>query len=267
MTVTDDEQLLEIGRFMTAFNANFLPEDYATRTEYTFQLLEATLDHFGLHTYWEFFFKTLLFDAIIGNTDRHQENWAFIGKNTLFSDVFKSIETDVKKKGFKNMGWLFQKSFNKVFDKDKNEFNIKGKSIILDTLNIAKPAPIFDSGSSMARELNENRINLLLSNPIELEKYIANGKTELHWKNNKVSHYSLIEELLNSSHVEQIMNAAKFLEKWDTDFINTILLNTGKQVPKEWESFCIPDNRKELIVKLLTLRFQRLHSLINGRVR
>ncbi|MCH5716105.1 hypothetical protein [Niabella hibiscisoli] len=57
MTVTDEEQLIEIGRFMTAINSDFLPENYKTRTEYTFQLLTETLDYFSLSQYLPFFFR------------------------------------------------------------------------------------------------------------------------------------------------------------------------------------------------------------------
>lgn len=102
MIKPDKEQLIEVGRYMTALNPAFLPEDYATRTEYTFQLLEKTIDRFDLTQYWPFFFETLLFDAIIGNTDRHQENWAFIGKITFITSVLKKIEEDAKTKNFKN---------------------------------------------------------------------------------------------------------------------------------------------------------------------
>lgn len=155
MTITDEEQLLDIGRFMTALNPSFLPEDNATRTEYTFQLLEQTLDHFKISKYWEFIFQTILFDAIIGNTDRHQENWAFIGKNTIVTTSLKELETEFKSKAYDNMGWLSKWPYHSIFNKEKNELNTQAKQVILETINISKAAPIFDSGSSMARELTD----------------------------------------------------------------------------------------------------------------
>ncbi|MCU0374959.1 MAG: hypothetical protein MUF24_06590, partial [Chitinophagaceae bacterium] len=81
-----EEELLEIGRYMTAINENFLPENQKSRKEYTFQLLTETLDFFNLSDYLPNVLETLIFDAIIGNTDRHQENWAFIGKTTFFAE-------------------------------------------------------------------------------------------------------------------------------------------------------------------------------------
>ncbi len=108
MTVTDQEQLIEVGRFMTALNSDFLPEDYKTRTEYTFQLLEKTFTYFKLHKYSNFFFETLLFDIIIGNTDRHQENWAFIGNTSNLVEALNEIEAEVKQNGFKSLKWYIK---------------------------------------------------------------------------------------------------------------------------------------------------------------
>jgi hypothetical protein len=98
MIKKDEEQLLEVGRYMTALNPDFLPEDTTTRTEYTFELLEDTLNEFKLSKYWTFFLSTILFDAIIGNTDRHQENWAFIGKSSFIAQALGEIEKGYRKK-------------------------------------------------------------------------------------------------------------------------------------------------------------------------
>lgn len=267
MTITDEEQLLDIGRFMTALNPNFLPEDNTTRTEYTFQLLEQTLNHFKLHNYWHFFLQTLLFDAIISNTDRHQENWAFVGKNTFMVNVLNQVEEEVKRNGFEKAKWIIRKFYKRFIDKEKNQLNAAGKQMILETINIAKSAPIFDSGSSMAWELTDDRVDFYLANENELFKYIQNGKAELHWNGKKISHYNLIEELLNSSYFGEVKNASKFLQEWQDDLISTILENTELLIPEEWKTYCIPDNRKMLIQKLIILRFQRLNKLINDRVR
>lgn len=122
--------------------------------------------------------------------------------------------------------------------------NAAGKQMILETINIAKTAPIFDSGSSMARELTSDRIEFLLANEKELNRYIENGKAELHWNKQKISHYNLIEELLNSAYIEQVLQAANFLQNWHQDLSTAILEDTNKVVPQLWNEYCIPDNRK-----------------------
>jgi hypothetical protein len=90
MIKPDKEQLLEVGRFMTVKNENFLPHENRSRVEYTFQLLKQTLITFDLMKYWNIFLQTLLFDVIIGNTDRHQENLAFIAKSTMISEAIEN---------------------------------------------------------------------------------------------------------------------------------------------------------------------------------
>ena len=267
MTISDEEQLLDIGRFMTAINPNFLPKDNSTRKEYTFQLLEQTIDIFDVHDFWHYFFQTLLFDTIISNTDRHQENWAFIGNTTFIQKAFELIEKKVENKLFKNFKTI-KKFINWIWDKFnlnvESASNTIGQQIIFESWSIEKYAPIFDSGSSMARELTEARVELLLSNEAELNKYIDNGKAELHWNNQKISHYNLIEELLNSSYLEQVKEASVFMQNWHTDLVSSILAVVDKDVPNQFSQYRIPENRKQLISKLLTLRFQKLNDLLNN---
>ncbi|HEY0262329.1 MAG TPA: HipA domain-containing protein [Chitinophagales bacterium] len=211
--ITDEEHLVEVGSFMTAQNPDFLPENNKARKQYTSQLLEETLKTFDLAEFLPFFFRTLLFDVIIGNTDRHQENWAF-------------IVNDAK----------------------------------------IKTAPIYDNVSCLARELNDVKVSVLLSDEKELLKYINIGKSELHWNGNKLTHFDLMKEILNSQYAEMLRKEAVFLQNWQTDVVEKIMSEVDIVIPEKWQEFCIPVNRKSLIVKLLTLRFQKLQQIINGGI-
>lgn len=222
---------------MTAINPDFLPENNKTRSEYTFQLLTKTLEYFSLNQYLPFFFETILFDAIIGNTDRHQENWAFISKTTFISRSFK------KWPRLTNLSYP---------DFIKSE--------------VSQTAPIYDNGSSLARELTNDRVDFLLNNEDELIRYIDNGKSELHWNNRKLSHFDLIEKLLNTSYRSLVMEAGKFLKKWQADLVPAILTETALQVPGKWADFSIPTNRKALISELLPLRFNKLSQLLSDGI-
>lgn len=237
MTVTDEEQLIEVGRFMTAINPDFLPENNKTRSEYTFQLLTKTLDYFNLNQYLPFFFETILFDAIIGNTDRHQENWAFIGKTTFISRSFK------KRPRLTNLSYP---------DFIKSE--------------VSKTAPIYDNGSSLARELTNDRVDFLLNNEDELIRYIENGKSELHWNNTKLSHFDLVERLLNTSYRTMVLEAGKFLNKWQVDLASAILTEIDAQAMGNLADSKIPANRKALILELLSLRFKKLSHLVRDGI-
>lgn len=267
MNITEDVQLIEVGRYMTAINENFIPENNASRKEYTFQLLEETFNHFKLADYWEQVFQTLLFDAIIGNTDRHQENWAFLGKTTYLSKQLESLKNEIiednRLNGLPN--WL-KKLLGVFIDFEKEDINIAGKHAQLIFTIIKSFAPIYDSGSSLARELTDDRVTQLLQDEVGLEKYIKNGHAELHWDKNKLTHFQLIEKLVNSSYLETITDASSFLSKWDNSIISMIMNDLDRDLPAEWHEYRIPENRKQLIIKIVSLRIQKLKDLLSGGI-
>lgn len=262
MIKRDEEQLLEVGRYMTALNEDFLPENRKTRNEYSFELLERTLGSFNLTEYWPQFFATIIFDAIIGNTDRHQENWAFIGKASAMGKALHEMEVRLKGEDVKKRGWLYRNTIQRLFDSDKNELNTKGQQIKLFYTNIIKMAPIYDSGSSLGRELNDERVSLLLANEPMLLQYVNKGQVEIHWQKKKITHLELIHNLLSSSYLEEMRNAAGFLNRWEDDQVDKIINNIDRALPANWHSYRIPESRKNLMLKLLTLRSQKMKELI-----
>ena len=262
----DEEQLIEVGRYMTSLNPAFLPEDNSTRHEYTFQLLEKTIDEFSLSEYWVTFFETLLFDAIIGNTDRHQENWAFLGKSTFIHEVMDIVEKEIKLKGFKKLDWITRTAYRKYFNNESNEPTPVAKQMKLQLTNLVGMAPIYDNGSSLGRELTDERVEALLNDEAGLMKYIKNGKAEVHWDKKKVSHFELIGNLLHSSYLEQVLTASSFLGSWNDSKVRKLIINIDESVPEAWHSYCIPKLRKELLIKILPLRTQILRRVIHDRV-
>lgn len=256
------EQLIEVGRFMTAISDDFLPAYNETRNEYTFQLLATTLDEFGLAKYMDQFFQTILFDAVIGNTDRHQENWAFIGTSSLFTKPLGILEKGLR--DYKSVSWML-KSINQyipLFDRENKRLNKDGEKFKLFVTNIKQMAPIYDNGSSMARELSNERVERLLSDEKQLLKYIEDGKAEVHWNNKKLSHFELVEELLKSSYIEVVRKAGDFLSKMDIGTVKDIVNSIDASLPEAWSEYKIPQARKDLIFKLVTLRSEKLKSLL-----
>lgn len=268
MNVTDDVQLIEVGRYMTALNENFIPENYASRKEYTFQLLEETINEFKLSEYWDYFFQTMLFDAIIGNTDRHQENWAFLGKSSSFAKQLDLLNTEIKEirktHSFKDLpvSWYVKKIIGWFIDFEKDDLKQSVKQTQLLFTNIKSFAPIYDSGSSLARELTEERVEQLLNDEIAFEKYINNGFAELHWNGEKLNHFKLVENLLNSSYLEVVTKSSDFLSKWNDDIIKLILNSLDRDLPEKWHDYRITDRRKELIIKIVSLRSKKLKEIL-----
>lgn len=76
----------------------------------------------------------LVFDALVGNTDRHHENWGMLLKPVKVS------------KADRQMG-------------EQMRFKVA-------------LAPTFDHGSSLGRELRDERVQLLLADPMGIQRYI-----------------------------------------------------------------------------------------------
>jgi hypothetical protein len=209
----------------------------------------------------------MLFDALIGNSDRHQENWAFITRSTVLTTALDTVEKEVKDKGFGRVSRFLRWGYGCMFNREKGDLNEDGKIIHLRSQNVVKMAPIYDSGSSMGRELNDERISRYLSNAEEFNIYVDNGKSELHWGKNKISHLLITENLLGSAYIEQLLTAATFLQDFKEQYAEMLVHSIDKQVPPAYRNFCLTGDRKKFITKLLCLRARKLKGIIdNGRV-
>ena len=258
MIDSEKEQLVEMGRYMTAHNNNFSPVDKKTRKEYTFQLLEETLKRFELEMFKSVFLQTMVFDALIGNTDRHQENWAFIAMTARGAFDHKQITGSLISRMQKSI-LKFKKAQNEQSTFTKEELE-KWK---LSLIPVNQVAPIYDNGSSMARELNDEQVAILLANASTLEYYVDNGKSELHWEQKKINHFGIMNNLLHSDCSNELRKQASFLSVFSSDLIVNIVGEIDQAVPDEWSAYKLPQNRKELITKLVTLRAQKLKNLLN----
>ncbi|SFS98233.1 HipA domain-containing protein [Sphingobacterium wenxiniae] len=243
------EQLVEVGRYMITYNPDFSPENNVTRNEYTYDLLSRTLDHFQLAHYKKAFLQTLIFDALIGNSDRHQENWAFI------SDSFNPDE-DID----------IQPMLTRIKKEKKFRYNdtLINKEFELRRQKIRDIAPIYDSGSSLGRELTEERVKKMLLDKQMLAAYITRGTSELHWNTKqKVSHITLVRLLKETEPKDLFEIASHFLKKWDENKIYNLITTLDQVLPDEHSFYKISPERKELIFKLLTLRFERITNILN----
>ena len=286
--ISDDETLTEGGQYLRAFDINFDPQVKDGRRLYSFQLIVNALEEFQLSDQVNNIIELIIFDSIIGNGDRHQENWAFINTQTFINKQMEVIQRDMKYGQHKNMPKFIQRILSRLFD-DITKKDVKLKPEVKAVfLKLDKPksfAPIFDNGSSLGRELETDKIDRMLGNEQELVAYINRGVSEIHWDlntmellenihadvptdKNKVSHIDLIKRLLGSSYSEITTEIIKrVLEKYDIKKIKNIIMSIDSPVvPGKCEKFKLPENRKLLILKLITLRIDRLKSLLDERL-
>jgi len=207
--------------------------------------------------------ETIVFDALIGNSDRHQENWATINVHAAVSASSKEIEKGI-------ITGQFDEKISYWLKKIVSSINpLKGKKLPkLESLKLMLPrqtifAPIYDSGCSFGRELDDDRIVEMLNNPLEIEKYVAKGLSEIHWEKNKISHYELLKRLLQIEGLKDFVLAPlkRIMEQFNKEKISQLVFNVDSELVVSGNPNSFPKKRKEMVIKLLTLRFNKLREI------
>ena len=102
----------------------------------------------------------------------------------------------------------------------------------------------------------------MLKNEQELNAYLNRGESEIHWENEKLNHFELIKKLLATSYreiTEKIID--RVIGRFNAEGIERIINHIDVVVPPDFERYKLPEPRKRLIFKLVTLRFERLRNL------
>ena len=124
---------------------------------------------------------------------------------------------------------------------------------------------MYDNGSSLGRELNDDKVNHMLKDNIQLTSYIARGQSEIHWSgvHGKQKHFDLISKIAET-HYRQIVISEidRVRSLYEERIIKEIIQHIDDCLPPNLKSLKIPQNRKDLLIKLVILRVQRLLSLL-----
>lgn len=264
MINNDEEELIEIGKYLQAFDNTFSPEDRKLRNQYTFQLIDGALQIFKLEHFIDKFLEVLVFDALIGNSDRHQENWAFIRTATTISKSLDEVETVIKSSDFEKLPALLKKILGFATAKEnKTELRPEAKIIKLRVGKNLRFAPIYDSGSSLCRECTDEKIESMLKNHAEVEGYLRKGLSEIHWEKEKINHFELLKNILNTEYGEKLRPIIqKVVQNYNETGLINVLNTMDVDVPEDFSSVKIPQKRKEIIIKLVSLRAQKLGELL-----
>lgn len=220
------EELQEGYKWLTGFDSKY---DIKDKDAYTFQIIERLLTtRFKQEGFIKDLIEIIVFDSIIGNEDRHQENWSIIVTNKLV---------------------------------DKSTIFRKRKTVTETSYSFA---PIYDSGSSMGRELTDEKVSQMLRNNVQFEAYVKRGQSEIHWagERGKQKHLDLISKVSGLGYkdtVQGIINSIR--AKYNADTIADIINNIDGCLPAEHSLLKIPQTRKEFLIKLVSLRFNMLFEL------
>ena len=180
----------------------------------------------------------IVLDALIGNGDRHQENWATIIDSSIHKQrVFDSIERKARRRS--RVQDFFRKG---PLEKAPLRF-----------------APIYDNGSCLGRELTSEKVLIYNNDDDALNRYIERGPSEIHWKGTKMSHFMLLKGLMKTEHQASISSIIdRVRNKYSKESVQSLLNEIDQNVANKNK---IPEERKRLIVNMIDLRYTRLVSL------
>ncbi len=243
--------LTEGRSFLTGYDNTYKPSDKSSYKHYTLEFILNSISAYKLESQIYSFYKVLIFDFIIGNSDRHQENWGFITQtnHTWKHKAYLFLKT---KKPIKNfILWILP---SKVISK-------MSKSFVSNLSN--QFSPIYDSGCCLARELSDERVNMMLNNELMIESFVNRGQAEIRKEDgSKYKHTELVSTLLDKdkANISEMIN--EILNKYDEHKIKKIVNEIDKELPPEFGDHSLPEPRKELIIKILISKKNKLKELL-----
>lgn len=234
--------------------------EFATnfKKTHSFQKIIGSLENIELDHLKKQVIEMLIFDAIIGNTDRHSENWALIINKR---EEYQKIE------GFLaqiNSAKWYVKIFVSMFIFLQSKMTLKTLRKELKKLT-SKFSPIYDNGSSLARELNENKIKELMDNDVQFESFLLNGYPDIRWENplniKQLNHFDLVKNVRQEypEIVNEIIKRIKsnYSKQKLIEIVNTI----DDNVPDTFADHKIPNYRKDFIVKYIDSRINKILNI------
>jgi hypothetical protein len=264
MILHSENKLTEGVYYLTGFNSKYDPDK--DKNKYTFQFIKKALSHFDLQQYINNIIEVIIFDSIISNSDRHQENWGVI---MYYKQTIAVIENQLstKKLGFwGNIDLKFKRYMNKAFI----VLNKQEKKMSTNTLKFHSEAtlhqfaPIYDSGCCLGREHEESKVEKMINDNQMLETYIKKGDSEIHWDTfgKKCNHFDLVSLLLEQHPEETKFYIGRTKQRYSKEKIQEIIENIDTNLPEELKEFKLTASRKKLMFKLITLRTEKLLDLL-----
>ncbi|MDB5014198.1 MAG: hypothetical protein JWQ25_2400 [Daejeonella sp.] len=268
--VKGQERLTQGMNYLVGYDNNYdgNPKDKNQKSLYSYQLIVEALHAFQLDKFIPNIDEIIVFDALIGNGDRHQENWAiiygYIDASKRIQEVFGYSPSLFNRKVFGNSPSLFNRSKNRFLKYLTSSKIDQVESIGLFTQTMwdkdVRFSPIYDSGSSLAREHNDEKLEQMLRDKMQFEAYLDRGRAEIHWEGNKMNHFQLVNKILEKS--ERARSTINLFEKnYNQEAINEFINSIDNQLPADFDQYKLTNCRKEFLIKLITSRYQRIINL------
>ena len=200
--------------------------------------------------------ELILFDALIGNTDRHTENWAFI-KNISVKLELSEGNPD-KNMTISSRIWA-KISRNKTPQSFLESSDNNPKIIVNENYSFS---PIYDSGCCLGREIQEEKLQDFINNSNRIESYIKRGKNEIRWNSENKGFFELVEILLGNEQDNIKETFQKISKNYTNDKVQKFVNEIDEDVRRKIGETKLTLQRKQFIIKLLTARFDKLKTVI-----
>ena len=264
MILHSENKLTEGISYLTGYNSKYNPEK--DKKNYTFQFISNALVDFDLGKYVENIIEIIIFDAIVGNSDRHQENSGIIMFYRKAIDEINKELSDENLGFWKKINMKFKRLLNEFFillHKEEREISKSNLKLHLE-ITIHEFAPIYDSGCCLGREYEEDKVVKMINDSQMLKAYINKGKSEIHWNgiDEKCNHFELVKLLIQKYPKETKRYISRVKDKYNSQKIKEVIEDIDAKLPPELINFKLSDSRKILMFKLITLRVETLLKLI-----
>ena len=166
-------------------------EDTYSNSKYSIQMIQNSLN--GILE-MDKFYKIVIFDILIGNSDRHHSNWAILAKGTVYK-----IPEDM-----------------------------------LDIFFNYNMCPLYDNGSSLCAYEDNNNLEIFFKDKMKFESLVnTKSKSAIGWENERpIRHFELLKKIkdnayeLTVQYIEKIKtnineeNIDKILNEFDNNIIS-----------------------------------------------
>ena len=219
-------------------------QDY--KKNHTIERIFGTLRKMHLDDYSINVIAMVLFDCIIGNTDRHSENWALLQYNHQIAEQWNDLMSELPwyEKLWINY-WVIKKKTNYTSKQVRRLFAKSTYSF----------SPFFDNGSSLGRELTEERISKMLVNNSTFDSYFNNGYHDIKFRTKKTTFKDTIDILCcdYKSMFEKLLS--KHIARYNEKVFSDIIFNIDSNCPTDFPNdLRLSNERREFIIKLVTAR-------------
>ncbi|WP_432222705.1 hypothetical protein ACRASX_05620 [Flavobacterium sp. TMP13] len=259
MVFGSQNKLTEGKTYLTGFNSKYNPD--LDKKKYTFQFICDALESFSLKNYIENIIEIIVFDCVIGNSDRHQENWGIITTHKLIIED-KHIEQGLPRIKKRGLYRKLRRTIRRYFSDDNHDFNeiLNNVDIPFKSKITHNFAPIYDSGCCLGREHTDEKVLKMVNDSQMIEAYVRKGESEIHWQGHlkKRKHFELIELLLDQYPNETKKIIIRIKKVYNSESIKEIIKNIDENIPNDLIKFKLSETRKQLMYKLVTLRIEKL---------